>query len=240
MAGTQEIATIAPSRFASTSIRVENLWKRYGGIEAVKGIGFEVASGEIFGLIGPDGAGKTSTFHILGGVMEATSGRAEIFGHPARDMRSQTGYLTQSFSLYPDLSVAENIRYTGTLRRVPPAEIERRSRVYLEKFDMLHFSNRRAGRLRNAWLDLQAAAGQVAVAARNREVTNENLSLTRQRFDAGVANSVEIVQSQDAVASADLDYISSVFAHNAAKLSLARAMGGAAESIEQFLKIGGR
>ena len=63
------------------------------------------AQGEIFGLIGPDGAGKTTTFQILAGVMEATSGTAEVFGRPAREARSQTGYLTQTFSLYPDLSV---------------------------------------------------------------------------------------------------------------------------------------
>ena len=57
---------------------------------------------------------------MLAGVMEPTSGSAEIFGRSARDMRSQTGYLTQAFSLYPDLSVTENIRYIGDLRRVPP------------------------------------------------------------------------------------------------------------------------
>ena len=74
--------------------------------------------GEIFGLIGPDGAGKTSTFQILAGVMEASSGRVEVFGRPAREARSQTGYLTQAFSLYPDLTVMENIRYIGDLRRV--------------------------------------------------------------------------------------------------------------------------
>ena len=74
-------------------------------LEAVRGISFEVQRGEIFGLIGADGAGKTTTFQILAGVMEATGGTAEIFGRPARDARSRTGYLTQTFSLYPDLSV---------------------------------------------------------------------------------------------------------------------------------------
>ncbi len=87
----------------------------------------EVAPGEIFGLIGPDGAGKTTTFQILAGVMEATSGVAEVFSRPARETRSQTGYLTQTFSLYPDLSVSENIRYIGDLRRVPAEEIELRA-----------------------------------------------------------------------------------------------------------------
>src|SRR5579864_2398164 len=96
-----------------TAIRVVRLVKCYGTIEAVRGIDFEIASGEIFGLIGPDGAGKTTTFQILAGVMETTAGVTEVFDRPAREARSETGYLTQSFSLYPDLSVMENIRYVG-------------------------------------------------------------------------------------------------------------------------------
>ncbi|HEX4164938.1 MAG TPA: ATP-binding cassette domain-containing protein [Bryobacteraceae bacterium] len=131
----------------TVAISVRQLWKRYGKIEAIRGIDLEVRQGEIFGLIGPDGAGKTSTFQILGGVMEATSGAASIFGRPAREARSQTGYLTQSFSLYPDLSVAENIRYIGDLRRVPRSEIEERGHRYLAMFDMERFLDRLAGRL---------------------------------------------------------------------------------------------
>src|SRR5262245_1825722 len=133
-----------PGRIA---IRVNELWKRYGSIEAVRGISLEVTAGEIFGLIGPDGAGKTTTFQILAGVMEATGGSVEVFGSPARVMRSQTGYLTQNFSLYPDLTVAENIRYIADLRGVPPAEIADRAGGYLRLFDMDRFTERLAGRL---------------------------------------------------------------------------------------------
>jgi ABC-2 type transport system ATP-binding protein len=132
---------------SGAAIRVENLRKKYGELEAVQGVSFEVRKGEIFGLIGPDGAGKTSAFEILAGVMEASSGIAEILGRPAREMRAQSGYLTQGFTLYPDLSVAENIRYVGVLRGIDPREIERRSKPYLEKFDMLRFTDRLAGRL---------------------------------------------------------------------------------------------
>jgi ABC-2 type transport system ATP-binding protein len=132
---------------AGAAIRVHDLWKRYGAIEAVRGVDLEVGRGEIFGLIGPDGAGKTSTFQILAGVMEATRGTAEVFGRPARETRSQTGYLTQAFSLYPDLSVTENIRYIGDLRRVPVDEIRERGHRYLQMFDMDRFADRLAGRL---------------------------------------------------------------------------------------------
>jgi ABC-2 type transport system ATP-binding protein len=129
------------------AIRVAGLTKRYGEVQAVGGIDLEVEAGEIFGLIGPDGAGKTSTFQVLGGVMPATAGAAELMGRPARDARPFVGYLTQAFSLYPDLSVRENIRYVGELRLVPREEIERRGRRYLEMFGMDRFGDRLAGRL---------------------------------------------------------------------------------------------
>ncbi|HEY1950734.1 MAG TPA: ATP-binding cassette domain-containing protein [Bryobacteraceae bacterium] len=141
---------IAPDRDRSSdsqAIHVRNLRKCYGAIDAVRGISLQVVRGEIFGLIGPDGAGKTSTFQILAGVMEATSGSVEVFGRPAREARSQTGYLTQTFSLYTDLTVAENIRYIGDLRRVPRAEITERGLRYLQMFDMDRFQDRLAGRL---------------------------------------------------------------------------------------------
>lgn len=129
------------------AIRVSQLYKRYGAVEAVRGIDLDVADGEIFGLIGPDGAGKTSTFQILAGVMELSSGVAEIFGQPARTARSQTGYLTQAFSLYPDLTVAENIGYIGDLRRVDRRDIAERGQRYLQMFDLDRFSDRLAGKL---------------------------------------------------------------------------------------------
>jgi ABC-2 type transport system ATP-binding protein len=129
------------------AIEVRELKKHYGAVEAVLGISFAVERGEIFGLIGADGAGKTTTFQILAGVMEASAGSARIFGRPAREARSQTGYLTQTFSLYLDLSVMENIRYVGQLRHVPEAEIQERAHRYLEAFDMDRFSERLAGQL---------------------------------------------------------------------------------------------
>jgi ABC-2 type transport system ATP-binding protein len=130
------------------AISVTVLRKTYGGtVQAVRGIDISVARGEIFGLIGPDGAGKTTTFQIMAGVMEATSGTVSIYGEPARDARFRTGYLTQAFSLYPDLTVWENISYIGDLREVPHAEISERGNRYLAMFDMDRFKQRLAGRL---------------------------------------------------------------------------------------------
>lgn len=93
------------------------------------------------------------------------------------------------------------------------------------------------GEVRNAYLDLQAASSQVEVSQRNIEVSKETLDLTKQRFQAGVSDNVEVVQAQETLASADLDYINSVFAHNLAKLSLARAVGDAADGLPKFLQM---
>ena len=132
---------------ADRAIEVRSLKKNYGLVEAVCGVDFDVDAGEIFGLIGPDGAGKTSVFQVLGGVMQATSGTAVMFGKPAREARDYTGYLTQTFSLYQDLSVVENLQYVGELRRVPREQIHERGMRYLTMFGMERFTERLAGRL---------------------------------------------------------------------------------------------
>jgi outer membrane protein TolC len=82
---------------------------------------------------------------------------------------------------------------------------------------------------------LQAAVDQADVAKENLKVTRETLILTRQRFQAGVYDNVEVVQAQESLASAELDYINSVFAHKVAKLSLARAIGAPPDNLSQFL-----
>jgi ABC-2 type transport system ATP-binding protein len=141
------VAVPAAGAASVTAIHVQAFWKRYGEVEAVKGISLDVAEGEIFGLIGPDGAGKTSTFQVLAGVMDATSGEVDVFGRPAREARAETGYLTQTFSLYPDLTVRENLYYLGDLRRTPRSEVDVRGMRYLRMFDMDRFTERLAGRL---------------------------------------------------------------------------------------------
>lgn len=130
-------------------VEVEGLSKRYrsSGVPALDNVSFTVDEGEIFGLIGADGAGKTTAFQILAGVMEATTGRIHVFGQPPRTSRDLVGYLTQRFSLYQDLSVAENLKFSAGLRQVSPADFESRSRRYLQAFDLVRFRDRLAGRL---------------------------------------------------------------------------------------------
>ncbi len=128
-------------------ISVRKLSKRYGDFEAVKGIDFEVQQGEIFGLIGPDGAGKTTCFHILGGVMESSGGEVEVLGEAPRTARLNIGYLTQQFSLYLDLSIDENLRYSAGLRQVPNDQFEQRRDKYLRLMSLERIGDRLAGQL---------------------------------------------------------------------------------------------
>jgi ABC-2 type transport system ATP-binding protein len=137
-------ATVAATK---TAISVRSLVKNYDGFEAVKGIDLDIEAGEIFGIIGPDGAGKTSVFQVIGGVMEPTSGEARMYGKLTVDARPFVGYLTQTFSLYQDLSVAENLRYVGQLRLLKRKQIEERGEHYLQMFDMSRFKDRLAGSL---------------------------------------------------------------------------------------------
>lgn len=128
-------------------ISVKDFSKNYGKLEAVKSISFDVKKGEIFGLIGPDGAGKTSTFHVMGGVMNATSGEVKIFDETPRLARKKIGYLTQQFSLHLDLSIEENLIYSAGVREVSDRDFRERSEKYLKLMDLWKFKSRLAGQL---------------------------------------------------------------------------------------------
>lgn len=142
-------STDGPGRTSDpeAAIRVRTLWKRYGSVEAVRGISLDIRPGEIFGLIGPDGAGKTSAFQMLSGVMEPTSGEVSVLGRTAQEGRAGIGYLTQAFSLYQDMTVHENLRYIGAMRNLTDVQIDERGLHYLSLFGMSRFLDRLAGRL---------------------------------------------------------------------------------------------
>ncbi|SRR5579883_839127 len=140
---TQQKPTKAPV------ISIRDLRHFYGkqSNEAVAGINLDIYPGEIFGLIGPDGAGKTTTFQILSGVMPQKGGSVEVLNSQPRDVRLQMGYLTQRFSLYLDMSIIENLRYTAGLHEVSEAAFKKRSEYYLQLLDLAQFKERLAGRL---------------------------------------------------------------------------------------------
>lgn len=101
----------------SPAVAVSHLTKRFGDFTAVNDISFTVQRGEIFGFLGPNGSGKTTTIRILLGLMHPTSGEASVMGfdvvHHPHDIARSVGYMSQKFSLYPDLSVEENLRFYG-------------------------------------------------------------------------------------------------------------------------------
>jgi ABC-2 type transport system ATP-binding protein len=121
------------------AIRTEALTKSFDGMKAVDGLTLNVAEGEIFGLVGPDGAGKTTTMRLLTAIMEPTSGEAWVAGHhivkEAEAVKEDIGYMSQRFGLYPDLTVMENIDFYADIYGLP-----RRGRA--ERIDrLLAFSN---------------------------------------------------------------------------------------------------
>jgi ABC-2 type transport system ATP-binding protein len=105
-----------------TAISVHNIKKDFGDVNALKGISFDVKSAEMFGLVGPDGAGKTTTIKLLCGLLLPTEGTAELFGFDLvkdkEKIQKHIGYLSQKFSLYGDLTIDENIEFFANLHGV--------------------------------------------------------------------------------------------------------------------------
>ena len=136
---------------AAPAIVVAALEKRFGPVRAVDGLSFEVHSGEIFGLVGPDGAGKTTTMRILAGVLEADGGKAQVAGFDiAADpegAKHHLSYMPQRFGLYEDLTVDENIRFYADLFGVKRARRQERSAQLLRAAGLAEFRKRLAGNL---------------------------------------------------------------------------------------------
>ncbi len=126
---------------AAPAIRVESLAKSFGNVKAVDGVTLEVLPGQVFGLVGPDGAGKTTLLRLIGGVLEPTSGKT-VLAAPG-----SLGYVSQAFSLYPDLTVSENIQFFGKVHGVAEGEIERRAKELLGWVGLGSFGDRLAGML---------------------------------------------------------------------------------------------
>jgi ABC-2 type transport system ATP-binding protein len=108
---------VGPPASEAMAVVATGLTKRFGSFTAVDGISFSVRRGEIFGFLGPNGSGKTTTIRMILGLLEPTAGSIEVLGQPAsRDsmaVRRRLGYMSQRFSLYPELTVAENLRFFG-------------------------------------------------------------------------------------------------------------------------------
>lgn len=134
-----------------SAIRLEHLGKQFGEVVAVDGLSFDVAEGEIFGLVGPDGAGKTTTMRLLTGIMDPSGGDAWVMGHhivrDAERLKHDISYMSQRFGLYPDLSVEENIDFYADLYEVPRRGREEKIARLLAFSNLAPFRKRLAGNL---------------------------------------------------------------------------------------------
>jgi ABC-2 type transport system ATP-binding protein len=125
---------------APIAIAVENIFKRYGNFEAVKGVSFEVDEGEIFGLLGPNGAGKSTLIRMMTTLIPVTSGRAIVGGHDVSkdsdDVRRMIGVIPQALTSDPDLTVGENLSIYAKLYSVPRGQREKNIAEVLEAVDL--------------------------------------------------------------------------------------------------------
>jgi ABC-2 type transport system ATP-binding protein len=137
---------------SSTSIiQGENLTRRFGEVTAVDHVNLDVQQGEIFALVGPDGAGKTTTMRLLCGLMDPTEGKAIVVGHDVAkeldQVKDQIGYMAQRFGLYVDLTVEENMRFYSDLFGIVGREYDELSTRLLHMTRMDPFTKRPAGKL---------------------------------------------------------------------------------------------
>lgn len=132
-------------------VQASHLRKTFGQTVAVDDLSLKVAPGEIYGLVGADGAGKTTTIRLLVGALRPTTGEVEICGYDLKKQgeqaRAHIGYLSQRFSLYEDLTVLENIRFFAELRGLSADKWQPRSLEILDFVGLLQFKDRRAGQL---------------------------------------------------------------------------------------------
>jgi len=134
-----------------TLVEATNLHKSFGNVHAVDGVDLNIKAGEIYGLVGSDGAGKTTTMRLLVGALLQDAGEVSVCGYDilkqSEQARSQIGYLSQRFSMYEDLTVLENIRFFAEIRGLSSTEWLPRSMEILAFVGLDKFIDRRAGQL---------------------------------------------------------------------------------------------
>ncbi len=135
----------------SAAIIARGIERRFGAVHAVRGVSLEVAAGELYGLVGPDGAGKTTTVRMLAGLLECSAGEVAVLGEAPTARRSTVrehlGLMPQQYSLYGDLTVAENLRFFGRLFCLTRAEYESRAARLMDITRLARFLDRRADAL---------------------------------------------------------------------------------------------
>jgi ABC-2 type transport system ATP-binding protein len=129
-------------------IELHHVSKQFGTLEAVKDVSLTVRQGEIFGLVGPDGAGKTTTIRMIAGILDPSEGDVILLGSTnPEQVKVHLGYVPQKFSLYGDLTVMENIQLMGALYGVPRSQVDALAKQTLAFTNLLPFKDRLADHL---------------------------------------------------------------------------------------------
>jgi ABC-2 type transport system ATP-binding protein len=137
------------------AIVTENLTRRFGKFTAVDQVNLTVERGEVFGFLGPNGSGKTTVIKMLTGILPLTEGKAYVDGIDVsanpESVRHRIGYMSQKFSLYDDLTVAENLRFYGRAYGLRNQELDRKMKEMIERNALEPYVDRHAGRLSGGW-----------------------------------------------------------------------------------------
>ena len=137
------------------TIETHELTKKFGSFTAVDSVSFSVRRGEVFGFLGANGAGKSTTIRMLNGILLPSSGSAEVAGYnivtQQEDVRKKIGYMSQRFSLYNDLTVEENLTFYGGVYGMSSVELRREQETLYEKLGLGDIRDRQAGSLPLGW-----------------------------------------------------------------------------------------
>ncbi len=155
-------AAAAPVAQGASVIETRGLTRRFGDLVAVDAVDLEVERGEIFGCLGPNGSGKSTLMRMLLGLLAPSGGEARVLGRriprDAERLRSAIGYMTQRFSLYEDLTVAENLHFAGRIFGLDRQERRRRVGAMLERHRLDRYADTRAAALSGGWKQRLALA----------------------------------------------------------------------------------
>ena len=157
---------LAGPRSAPGAVHTERLTKVFGSITAVDGVSLDIARGEVFGILGPNGSGKTTTIRILCGLLEPTSGSATVAGFDVRTepekIRRNIGYMSQRFGMYDDLTVAENLDFYASLYGLSGVEKRKRMDELFDELGLKPRSGQLAGTLSGGWKQRMSLACAIA------------------------------------------------------------------------------